>query len=218
MKRPISILVKIIVLCAILLLAGCPSAELNGQCLARGDFDGSGAFSISDYVNFINFVTNFGPPPQDLFECDLNGDCRVDELDVELVICYFTNGAACFPQFPVPTCCEPDTNRGACCVQIDSCRILHPDNCSGYYQGEHIVCGAGSSSRMCPMVCGDVMGDGAVNISDVVFMIQCIFGCSPGDWMIAGDADCNGVMTISDAVYMILYVFGGGPAPCANCI
>jgi hypothetical protein len=63
--------------------------------------------------------------------------------------------------------------------------------------------------------CGDVDGNGIVNVSDAVYLISYIFGGGPPpDPLLTGDVDCNGIVNISDAVYMITYIFGGGPEPC----
>ncbi len=66
--------------------------------------------------------------------------------------------------------------------------------------------------------CGDANSDGAVDISDAVFLIQYIFagGAAPGSCNYAfGKGDANGDCTvdISDAVYLIQYIFAGGAAP-----
>ncbi len=64
-------------------------------------------------------------------------------------------------------------------------------------------------------ICGDANGSGAVDIDDVVFLINYIFGGGPApDPLAAGDADCSGGIDIDDVVYLINYIFGGGPAPC----
>jgi hypothetical protein len=69
-----------------------------------------------------------------------------------------------------------------------------------------------------PYLCGDADASGIVTISDVVFLINYIFGGGPApNPLAAGDADCTGIITISDAVYLINYIFGGGPSPCAAC-
>jgi hypothetical protein len=70
----------------------------------------------------------------------------------------------------------------------------------------------------CDYLRGDADGNGFVNISDAVYLINYIFGGGPAPSPeAAGDADCNGFVNISDAVYLINYIFGGGPAPCAAC-
>ncbi|TFH65501.1 MAG: hypothetical protein E4G91_02255 [Candidatus Zixiibacteriota bacterium] len=62
---------------------------------------------------------------------------------------------------------------------------------------------------------GDADGSGAVDISDVVFLISYIFsGGSAPNPLFLGDADCSGSIDISDAVYLISYIFSGGAAPC----
>ncbi|MFH2056205.1 MAG: dockerin type I repeat-containing protein [bacterium] len=65
---------------------------------------------------------------------------------------------------------------------------------------------------------GDADGDGIVNISDGVYIIQYIFasGEPPQPVLAAGDADCDGAVNITDVVYLINYIFASGPAPCAD--
>jgi hypothetical protein len=67
-------------------------------------------------------------------------------------------------------------------------------------------------------ICGDTNGDGTVNISDGVFLINFIFaGGPPPQPLAAGDINCDGEANVSDTVYLIQYIFVGGPAPCADC-
>jgi plastocyanin len=66
--------------------------------------------------------------------------------------------------------------------------------------------------------CGDANSDGAVDISDAVFLISHIFsgGAAPGDCNYPkgkGDANGDGTVDISDAVYLISRIFSGGPPP-----
>jgi hypothetical protein len=63
--------------------------------------------------------------------------------------------------------------------------------------------------------CGDCDGNGLVNVSDIVLLINYVFADGPPpypEW--AGDVDCNGTVNVSDVVYLINYVFGEGPEPC----
>jgi hypothetical protein len=62
---------------------------------------------------------------------------------------------------------------------------------------------------------GDANNDGAVDISDAVYLIAYIFtgGAAPSP-LKAGDANCDSAVDISDAVYLIAYIFTGGAAPC----
>jgi hypothetical protein len=61
---------------------------------------------------------------------------------------------------------------------------------------------------------GDADGSGAVDISDVVFLIGYIFsGGFPPVPLVRGDANCGQGVDISDVVFLISYIFNGGSAP-----
>jgi hypothetical protein len=65
------------------------------------------------------------------------------------------------------------------------------------------------------IVCGDSDGDNAVDIDDVVFLVQYIFASGPPPNPIyKGDSDCSGEVDIDDVVYLISYIFSGGGPPC----
>jgi hypothetical protein len=65
--------------------------------------------------------------------------------------------------------------------------------------------------------CGDANSDAQVDISDVVFLIQYIFGGGPAPTSILlADTDCSSAVDISDAVHLIGYIFTNGFAPCAG--
>jgi hypothetical protein len=64
-------------------------------------------------------------------------------------------------------------------------------------------------------ICGDANGDGIVNVSDAVWIINYVFvGGDPPDPLISGDANCDETVNVSDAVWIINYVFVGGNEPC----
>jgi hypothetical protein len=64
-------------------------------------------------------------------------------------------------------------------------------------------------------ICGDANGDGDVNVSDAVHIINYIFaGGNPPNPFESGDANCDGDVNVSDAVWIINYIFTGGNAPC----
>ena len=66
--------------------------------------------------------------------------------------------------------------------------------------------------------CGDANSSMNVDIDDVVFLVNYIFGGDAApDPIITGDADCTEFVDIDDLVYVVLYIFQGGPAPCENC-
>jgi len=66
-----------------------------------------------------------------------------------------------------------------------------------------------------PYQCGDADFSGAVDIDDVVYLINYIFAGGPAPQPIeSGDADCSGGVDIDDVVYLINYIFASGYAPC----
>lgn len=66
-------------------------------------------------------------------------------------------------------------------------------------------------------VCGDADGEGNVNVSDAVYLINYVFtGGNPPVPYEAGDANEDTIVNVSDAVYILNYIFAGGLSPCPN--
>lgn len=64
---------------------------------------------------------------------------------------------------------------------------------------------------------GDADDSGSVDIDDVVWIIDYIFGGGPPSNPVAAmDADCSTEVDIDDVVYLIAYIFSGGPPPCGE--
>jgi hypothetical protein len=61
---------------------------------------------------------------------------------------------------------------------------------------------------------GDANGDGVINVSDVVYLVNYLFiGGPPPCPLAAGDVNSDGITNVSDVVYLINYLFIGGPPP-----
>ena len=61
---------------------------------------------------------------------------------------------------------------------------------------------------------GDANGDGVINVTDIVFLINYLFNeTSPPDPLWLGDANSDGKVDIVDIVFLINYLFGEGPPP-----
>ena len=60
--------------------------------------------------------------------------------------------------------------------------------------------------------CGDVNGDGAVDVADVFFLINALFAGGPPPLGLA-NVDQSGTIDVSDVFYLINALFAGGPAP-----
>ncbi len=68
--------------------------------------------------------------------------------------------------------------------------------------------------KVVPYINGDANDNGQISISDVVFIINCIFSGSTCTIKSSMDANCSDIVNISDVVYLINYIFAGGPSPC----
>jgi len=67
-------------------------------------------------------------------------------------------------------------------------------------------------------MCGDASGDGAVNLLDILFLIDFVYGDPPGlppDPPEAGDPNADGDINLLDILYLIDYLYGSptGPEP-----
>jgi len=65
-----------------------------------------------------------------------------------------------------------------------------------------------------PYLRGDANGDGVINVSDVVYLINYLFINGPAPVPLeAGDVNCDGTINVADVVYLINYLFISGPPP-----
>ncbi len=120
-------------------------------CLATGDIDNDGtALGEIDLEILIGIVYGWIPPIDSMCHADLNGDCVIDQADIDLLQCYLTYGYSCFSSlggYPVATCCDPSTVTGACCV-IDTCYQYAQQNClEGSYQGDSTWCASDTCNQ-----------------------------------------------------------------------
>jgi len=91
----------------------------------------------------------------------------------------------------------------------------------GFLDTEHNIVGANINSLgiyaafTTGYLRGDANGDGVINVSDVVYLINYLFISGPApDPIQAGDANCDGFVNVTDVVYLINYLFISGPPPC----
>jgi hypothetical protein len=73
------------------------------------------------------------------------------------------------------------------------------------------------SLYQCSSYCGDVNGDGEVDVGDIVYLVGYLYAggsppeCDPVN--ACGDANGNGVVNVGDICYLFNYMFRGGPPP-----
>jgi len=194
------------------------------DCYATGDVNDDGVvLSLADIWYLTAFVNGAGPAPPVLYSGDMNGDCDIDYLDVALFEDYFIYGLGVFTNgYPVPTCCEVDTVRGACCL-ADTCFNLTVGNCvgaGGGYTGDNLFCGADLCS-CCRDIRGNVDGDAldVIDISDLVYLVDFMFNSGPVP-VCTEEADIDGSggptpIDIADLVHLVDYMFNSGPPPAA---
>jgi hypothetical protein len=87
------------------------------------------------------------------------------------------------------------------------------------YQGGDIMTLIDYAVMICPTYkCGDVNGDGQVNVGDAVYLINFAFKFGPSPVPLCiGDTNGDGNTNVGDIVYLINFVFKGGPPPVEPC-
>jgi hypothetical protein len=96
----------------------------------------------------------------------------------------------------------PDTPSDSCLVRISHIGDSIPSDVSD------------SLFAIVTWIRGDANGDGVIDVSDVVYLLNYLFINGPApEPLEAGDATCDGMVDASDVVYLLNYLFVGGPAP-----
>jgi agmatine/peptidylarginine deiminase len=110
-----------------------------------------------------------------------------------------------------------------CTVQNDSVFGETPDSSfvdSFYVIGKDLCSADTQMVNLYVYICGDANGDGVINVTDVVYLINYLFLVPPGPAPIpleAGDVNCDGVINITDVVYLINFLFLVPPGPPPGC-
>lgn len=67
-----------------------------------------------------------------------------------------------------------------------------------------------------PFVCGDVNGNGKVELTDIVYLITFLYKFGPApDPLYCANTNGDGNVNVADIVYLVSYLFKFGPVP--NC-
>jgi M6 family metalloprotease-like protein len=110
--------------------------------------------------------------------------------------------------------------------QVSGQELFGPDtypNSNGYYRPTGIVVRVDSMTddrlyayiyNPGPFVLGDANGDEAVNVGDVVYLVNYLYrGGTAPDPVQSADVNCDGVVDVGDVVYLVNYLYRGGDAP-----
>lgn len=176
--------------------------------------------SSTDYtdISAADFTITSSQPLDSGACCLSDGSCLVTDTQScgAASGVYQGDGTSCNPN-PCPQ--PPDS--GACCLTDGSCLVLTLDDCGlagGTYQGDNTDC----QPNPCPPpeCCigdrGDVNSDGGVDVADLTYLVDYLFGGGPPPPCLKeADLDGSGGVDVSDLTYLVDYLFGGGPAPVA---
>jgi len=73
------------------------------------------------------------------------------------------------------------------------------------------------SLYQCSSYCGDVNGDGEIDVGDIVYLVGYLYLAGPppdcDPTTICGDANGNGIVNVGDICFLFNYLFKGGPPP-----
>lgn len=111
-------------------------ARAQDSCLATGDINGNLlGMELSDLVLATRILTCETSLPDSLHRIDVNGDCQVNQYDLEFYQYYMQYGPSALPGYPRTTCCNPvvtfmppsargDVNRDGSLTSADVVLIL----------------------------------------------------------------------------------------------
>ncbi|MCP4569557.1 MAG: hypothetical protein GY841_18425 [FCB group bacterium] len=166
--------------------------EVTDTCEEQypGDVDNNGSIEMADIVYLVAYLYGGGPAPTVLANADVNGDCYIDEKDVEDLSSFVATGG---PPLVVCTCVNP---------QLCDCFIADANNDATLNVGDAVylinyVFKSGPAPVPYPLCNGDANSDCAINVGDAVYMINYVFKAGPRppychQWIQPPPAGCGG--------------------------
>ena len=101
----------------------------------------------------------------------------------------------------------------ACDIGVDGAGHVYVTGC--IWVGEYSGACDYATIKYSEALRGDVNGDGAIDVADILYLINYLFIGGPApEPLESGNINCDGVVDIADVVYLINYLFIGGSPPC----
>jgi hypothetical protein len=185
-----------------------------------GDFAAASTVAGSDTLYAI-YATSMTPMSDDLYMGNLSGEYTVNDVDLSSV--KINNSfdpttveiITSYPDFDGPVMKLTYPVRDF----IESYGPVWGAEIRPYVITGQLINGiplsAAGSLVIVGHIRGDANGDSAVDVGDVVYIINYVFRQGPApDPMYAGDVNCDDEVNVADAVYLINFIFKDGPAPC----
>jgi len=172
---------------ACLLVLVCPlRPQLEAGSFVRGDANADGAINMTDAISILSFLFLGGAEPACLDAADTDNNEVVQLTDGIYMLNFLFSGGTPPPP-PYPGCGEDPTTDELGCEEFSPCAdatvvILGDANCDGVVDridGEIIRDHVTHGIELCCRVAADATGDGIVNVSDAILILNVLIDADP---------------------------------------
>ncbi len=172
---------------ACLLVLACPlRPQLEAGSFVRGDANADGAINMTDAISILSFLFLGGAEPACLDAADTDNNEVVQLTDGIYMLNFLFSGGTPPPP-PYPGCGEDPTTDELGCEEFSPCPdatvvILGDANCDGVVDridGEIIRDHVTHGIELCCRVAADATGDGIVNVSDAILILNVLIDADP---------------------------------------
>ena len=168
-------------------MLACPlRPQLEAGSFVRGDANADGAINMTDAISILSFLFLGGDEPACLDAADTDNNEVVQLTDGIYMLNFLFSGGTPPPP-PYPGCGEDPTTDELGCAEFSPCPdvtvvILGDANCDGVVDrvdGEIIRDHVTHGIELCCRVAADATGDGIVNVSDAILILNVLINAEP---------------------------------------